>query len=214
MSALAAIETNYAGCRFRSRLEARWAVFFDHLGVEWQYEPQGYTIGPLGTPYLPDFWLPASRLWVEVKGQFDHEGLETLIYAASGAGLPLEPSGKTPLRNLGPWTDRILILGQVPSPGATWVHTRLDAVTGDLVVASNVVIVPLPRKLARLALVQVGKPQILNGYLAGLRMPAGELRRFVDGDYCPMTSPTTECDEGYRAARSARFEHGDRRRAS
>lgn len=26
-----AIETRYAGCRFRSRLEARWAVFFDHL---------------------------------------------------------------------------------------------------------------------------------------------------------------------------------------
>lgn len=37
----AALTTRYAGCRFRSRLEARWAVFFDHLGIEWEYEPQG-----------------------------------------------------------------------------------------------------------------------------------------------------------------------------
>lgn len=30
MTALAAIETTYAGCRFRSRLEARWAVALDN----------------------------------------------------------------------------------------------------------------------------------------------------------------------------------------
>lgn len=29
-----AIQTRYAGHHFRSRLEARWAVFFDYLGVE------------------------------------------------------------------------------------------------------------------------------------------------------------------------------------
>lgn len=28
-----AIETRYKGYRFRSRLEARWAVFFDALGL-------------------------------------------------------------------------------------------------------------------------------------------------------------------------------------
>lgn len=60
-----AIETQYAGCRFRSRLEARWAVFFDTLGVQWEYEPQGFDL-PSG-PYLPDFWLPDYGWW-EVKG--------------------------------------------------------------------------------------------------------------------------------------------------
>lgn len=50
------IETHYAGCRFRSRLEARWAVFFDTLGIQWEYEFQGYDL-PSGW-YLPDFWLP------------------------------------------------------------------------------------------------------------------------------------------------------------
>jgi hypothetical protein len=49
------IETRYAGCRFRSRLEARWAVFFDALRIRWEYEPQGYVVN--GTPYLPDFQL-------------------------------------------------------------------------------------------------------------------------------------------------------------
>lgn len=62
-----AIETWYAGCRFRSRLEARWAVFFDALGVEWDYEPEGLALED-GTRYLPDFWLPQLRVWFEVKG--------------------------------------------------------------------------------------------------------------------------------------------------
>lgn len=54
MSTIKSIETRYRGCRFRSRLEARWAVFFDALGLAWEYEPQGYLL-PNGTPYLPDF---------------------------------------------------------------------------------------------------------------------------------------------------------------
>ena len=51
------IETVYNGFRFRSRLEARWAVFFDTLRVEYEYEKEGYDLGKLGW-YLPDFWLP------------------------------------------------------------------------------------------------------------------------------------------------------------
>lgn len=63
---LKAIPTNYANCNFRSRLEARWAVFFDELGLEWIYEPQGYAFR--GLRYLCDFYLPTLELWVEVKG--------------------------------------------------------------------------------------------------------------------------------------------------
>ena len=51
-----AIETRYKGYRFRSRLEARWAVFFDACGYKWEYEPEGYVL-PCGTHYLPDFKL-------------------------------------------------------------------------------------------------------------------------------------------------------------
>lgn len=63
---IGAIETRYAGRLFRSRLEARWAVFFDALSIEWQYEPQGFEAE--GMRYLPDFYLPACNMFVEVKG--------------------------------------------------------------------------------------------------------------------------------------------------
>lgn len=63
---LKAIPTRYAGCFFRSRLEARWAVFWDALGVKWEYEPEGFVLAG-GGPYLPDFWLPQVRMWAEVK---------------------------------------------------------------------------------------------------------------------------------------------------
>ena len=65
-----AIDTRYRGHLFRSRLEARWAVFFDHLGIAWQYEPEGYELND-GTWYLPDFYLPDFErgCWVEVKAK-------------------------------------------------------------------------------------------------------------------------------------------------
>jgi len=63
-----AIETKYKGYRFRSRLEARWAVFFDTLGVKWEYEKEGFDLGKVGK-YLPDFWLPEFNCWIEVKGE-------------------------------------------------------------------------------------------------------------------------------------------------
>lgn len=36
---IASIPTIYAGVQFRSRLEARWAAFFDLVGLRWEYEP-------------------------------------------------------------------------------------------------------------------------------------------------------------------------------
>jgi hypothetical protein len=65
---LKAIETRFDGYRFRSRLEARWAVFFKTLGVRYEYEKEGYDLGAAGW-YLPDFWLPDQKCWQEVKGQ-------------------------------------------------------------------------------------------------------------------------------------------------
>jgi len=62
------IETLYQGYRFRSRLEARWAMFYDALGVRWRYEWEGYDLGD-GVYYLPDFYFPDLDLWIEVKGK-------------------------------------------------------------------------------------------------------------------------------------------------
>jgi hypothetical protein len=67
--AIKTIETNYNGFRFRSRLEARWAVFFDHLGIKYEYEPEGFKLKS-GKQYLPDFRLKGKYgdIWFEVQG--------------------------------------------------------------------------------------------------------------------------------------------------
>lgn len=59
------IETVYKNYRMRSRLESRWAVFFDKMGLVWEYEKEGYEL-PSGN-YLPDFWLADPQCWAEVK---------------------------------------------------------------------------------------------------------------------------------------------------
>lgn len=63
------IPTRYKNIRFRSKLEADYARAFDALGIEWQYEKEGRYFGDVF--YLPDFWLPKSRQFVEVKGVFE-----------------------------------------------------------------------------------------------------------------------------------------------
>lgn len=59
------IETEYKGIKFRSRLEARWVVFFDELQIQYHYEVEGFDID--GTWYVPDFFLPDYSCWVEIK---------------------------------------------------------------------------------------------------------------------------------------------------
>lgn len=61
------IETIYRGIRFRSRLEAVWAVFFDLLGWRWVYEAQGYQDLFGEMRYLPDFLLADFNVYVEIK---------------------------------------------------------------------------------------------------------------------------------------------------
>ena len=69
-----AIQTHYKGYKFRSRTEARWAVFFEKLGYNWEYEEEGYVLKD-GTYYLPDFCIttPDSYYFIEVKGSHVYE---------------------------------------------------------------------------------------------------------------------------------------------
>lgn len=78
------IQTEYNGYLFRSRLEARWAVFFDAAGIEYQYEPEGFIGCYDNAYYLPDFYLPQFGVYAEVKGSdeallADSRKLESVI---------------------------------------------------------------------------------------------------------------------------------------
>jgi len=58
---IAAIPTEYNGRTYRSRLEARWAAFFDRVGLAHEYEP--FDLGE----WSPDFLLTDLDCLVEIK---------------------------------------------------------------------------------------------------------------------------------------------------
>jgi len=211
------IETRYAGCRFRSRLEARWACFFDTLGIAWEYEPQGYLVGPDARPYLPDFWLPGEKVWAEVKGSQDQLDIALLVDAAFPEnGLPA--SGRStddfdrevrmlilgPIaRGMTPWTSGGKTLGVVqPAPSlllhcadgirqtdGAFTDTGLWTDSDGPLVADNAREIQWHSR-------KLWEPLIVGG--------------------CEVLSwgPQLAAQGAYRAARSARFEHGETGRDS
>ena len=191
MNEIKAIETEYHGYRFRSRLEARWAVFFDALGVPYEYEPEGYRL-PSGRTYLPDFRvkcygvrgdrnLDPFDLFIEVKGKMTAEDAEK-IREFSG-----EASGEI--------VNPILIVGQIPSfggssdSGVTEAYKCMDGI--DDIYPFNY--------------------QLIDGdYFAAY--PAAHKGRFYlwgdDSSYINRDD-VDNVERAYDAARKARFEHGE-----
>ena len=204
-----AIETRYAGHRFRSRLEARWAVFFDALGIKWQYEPQGFHIGPHLTHepdagvtprewnYLPDFLLPECGTWVEVKGSGN--SLDKDLMCAAAEHLPEMPYQWEP----GP---RLLILGPLPearddSECGDWGWLGLGPFDhhGETHLESRHYGFGLFRKNKR--------PWVLIETSCATAYDCGEE---ADDWLIPAFDPTEPgAEHAYTAARSARFEHGE-----
>ena len=83
-----ALRTQYKGIWFRSKLEAQWAKLLDHFQIKWDYEPVGYRFSD-GTMYLPDFWLPESRTWLEVKGVMDQTDMHKVEMLLRESGRPV-----------------------------------------------------------------------------------------------------------------------------
>jgi hypothetical protein len=112
------IATRYAGFLFRARLEARWAVFFNTLGIKWLYEPQGFDVD--GRPYLPDFCLLLGKmLWAEVKPAIDAdpEGVSrfrSFIAARGDRGVVLTDIGP------GAEDSKDLLIGEGPDSMGFW----------------------------------------------------------------------------------------------
>ena len=97
-----AISTRFHGYNFRSRLEARWAVVFETLGLDWQYEPEGFQ-APTGERWLPDFRLnfQGTQTWVEIKPprkveisagswEYTFPAAEMNLLSRMAAGMPRE----------------------------------------------------------------------------------------------------------------------------
>lgn len=74
------IATAYRGYQFRSRLEAKWAHFFDLCGWQWSYEP-------IDLPgWIPDFALGERRTLVEIKPAFELKDFSEAITKIEDSG--------------------------------------------------------------------------------------------------------------------------------
>jgi hypothetical protein len=186
------IETFYHGHRFRSRLEARWAVFFDACGAEWEYEPEGFDVGD-GVLYLPDFRLynVAGRggptLWVEVKGHMTKEDSEkiNLFTREDEHGIPENP---------------LLILGDIPRATSEY-ELFNEIVTRS---ESHVNLIECPYHQWEFEFIKI------DGFW-GTAFPG------IDSDYdfgvfskdADSYFPNELTLLAYQSARIARFEHGE-----
>lgn len=185
------IETDYAGYRFRSRLEARWALAFDELGIDFLYEPEGLKVPirfranwyPRASVlrYLPDFYLPELGLWGEVKGRM---GAQDDMKTTNGAAAMSEAG------------HDVLVLGDVfrQPRGQSRRPWRLTMIGGDLFA------VPWPRPESEHTAELIASetdpsaignaPDLLRGYVCDEPLPKDYLAAF-------------------RSAQRARFEHGE-----
>ncbi len=208
------IETVYNGYRFRSRLEARWAVFLDAFGINYQYEMEGYKINVGENDeicYLPDFFLPDFGYFVEVKGT--DEALASDSYKIACA---------VDYQNT-PCSNGLLILGDIPNPEhVTW---------GDIPIFSFLENHKGIVHTYAAFMIKLGKPSIMIGwdivdamYILG---DWGDKKDFSDcyaDGKIPENASTKykmlkeemrafsqkKLKEAYAKARQARFEHGEK----
>lgn len=222
-SGITALETHYAGYKFRSRIEARWAVFFTRLGLDWEYEEQGYRVRseavvaahpngavdawpavrrPPGhvdkpkpvTPYLPDLRIPELGLYLEVKPSKPHlidpAGVKRWQHFAGQVALEWD-RGRTAML-IGPIPDPETVDALGPPRPYEWYEQKI-VMLGDWHTAwcacpsGDHFDIQFQARGGRIA---CGCPRILgDGYRTG--------------DHPAILN-------AYGAARSARFEHGER----
>lgn len=66
---LTPIKTVYNGYLFKSKLEAKWAAFFDSMGIAFEYEPDAFAVN--GGWYTPDFYVPELYIGnTDVRGAY------------------------------------------------------------------------------------------------------------------------------------------------
>ena len=214
MGEIKAIETVYNGYRFRSRLEARWAVFFDAMHIKYEYEPEGF-VGWNDVKYLPDFYIPEEKVYIEVKGHDDQleRDWEKIACAIDFQSTPV--------------SEGLILLGEIPNPdkvgwGSVPIFSYLywnEGVTSSYAAFST----NDDKRLDKFRRSQIvfGLDAIMKSVFPGIRygdefssaygqMP-GNLttkERWVDADSL-IARDYSRLKSALKAARSARFEHGE-----
>jgi len=227
LMAIAAIETRYAGCRFRSRLEARWAVFYDALGIDWEYEPQGFDLDRL---------VRAARERIDFA--LDYSDEDTLGRSAwPWLDKEDEPARPPRLGQYLPdfWLPRqqiyVEIKGEYPEQGSLTMQRLYGfslAVMAKLVSARQFVLccggIPRPDHYGYgysgseyLSYAEIWAPWWDNYWQWNRCSRCGSLDMQFEGraerNYCGCDAGRDYCDEdvldAMEAARSARFEFGE-----
>ena len=103
-----ATSTPYHHTTFRSPLEARWAVFFDRMGMVWTYEVEEFSVD--GQRDAPDFWLPHyGCFWkVQASQTFDQDRFGAL---AAIANRPVVISTRLPHYCGSLTPERVVVIG-------------------------------------------------------------------------------------------------------
>lgn len=217
MSDIKPIETRYKGYRFRSRLEARWAVFFDALNMRWEYEKEGFVLHT-GERYLPDFWLPEIKLWIEVKGELDWHKKTT----ESGYTYYVSPQLDKceTFRDSQEWPVACIV--GTPGEERIWFYAwDLSDSSGGCFQCDNARwYLDYPGDKTRILTLDVGAAgrSIIADNLCGIDMPWFEHAILTTDEACADGSVRALAShmgrniyipEAYEAARSARFEHGE-----
>lgn len=214
--AIKAIETHYAGYRFRSRLEARWAVALTHLGYDWEYEAEGFETS--AGWYLPDFRISGKDV---VQGMGAPGLPEHFFFEVKGAPLT-QPEGEKIAALVGDEPERmihVMALGRIPDPTlvcdsstgmgftgwGSWIDHTGKWVAGQTWVSGGAASPAQPGF--------IGSP--FDGPIDASRMRHQFEKSAIHQGGCDCgwnrTSPclTGRTARALTAARSARFEHGE-----
>ncbi len=114
-----AIPTFYDRIEYRSRLEARWAVFFDQLGWQYIYEPFD------ADHYIPDFIIHGDGpLLVEIKPVVTQEEYKDVLTEVDHRLGDDDDDGA--------WRNGVVVFGVSPQPYAGhYLADRVMATSGE-----------------------------------------------------------------------------------
>lgn len=70
-------QIKYKSIWMRSSWEVAYAKYLDNLRIKWSYEPKTFDLG--NTTYTPDFYLPETDTYIEIKGYWRPDALNKFL---------------------------------------------------------------------------------------------------------------------------------------